>query len=255
MMNRCGQYETAGNLKQRISIHDKYSENKQGFGNWIRSQYQIPEQGTILELGCGTGLTWKEAELPAGVQLYLTDFSEGMLKEAEKNLGQDLGKRHKVSFEVVNIQSIPYEDESFDMVIANMMLYHAPDLNQALKEVRRVLKKGGKFYCATYGENGIPSWLKEVFSEYPADIILNRNFTLQNGAEYLEKYFENVELRRYADALNITESKDLLEYILSMDSMAELRKYPKEEIMQLLNERKENGIIHIPKEYGMFLAG
>lgn len=248
--NGCGQYETAGNLKQRISIHDKYSENRQGFGNWLREQYRIPEKGKILELGCGTGQIWKDAELPAGVRLYLTDFSEGMLKEAKENLRQ---KDH-IFYEVVNIQSIPYKDASFDVVIANMMLYHVPDLDRALQEVRRVLKTGGLFYCATYGENGIPSWLQEVFKEYPADIQLNRNFTLQNGAACLEKYFKKVELRQYPDALNITETEDLLAYILSMDSMAELREYPRDEMLRILDEKRVNGVIHIPKEYGMFAA-
>ena len=46
------QYETAMNLNTRISIHDKYSVNKQGFGNWIVSNYQINDGMMVLELGC-----------------------------------------------------------------------------------------------------------------------------------------------------------------------------------------------------------
>ena len=53
------QYENAANLNTRISIHEKYSVNKQGFGNWIVSNYQIINGMRILELGCGTGDMWR----------------------------------------------------------------------------------------------------------------------------------------------------------------------------------------------------
>ena len=42
------QYSTADRLSTRISIHSKYSTNKQGFGNWITSHYQIREGMTVL---------------------------------------------------------------------------------------------------------------------------------------------------------------------------------------------------------------
>lgn len=51
---------------------------------------------------------------------------------------------------IIDIQNIPYEDNSFDLVIANMMLYHVPDLPRALAEVGRVLKPEGKLYTATF---------------------------------------------------------------------------------------------------------
>ena len=44
------QYSTADKLNTRISIHSKYSTNKQGFGNWIASHYRIQEGMSVLEL-------------------------------------------------------------------------------------------------------------------------------------------------------------------------------------------------------------
>ncbi len=55
-------YATATNLQTRISIHDKYSTNKMGFGNWIFSNYKIDPGMRVLELGCGTGDMWKNKE-------------------------------------------------------------------------------------------------------------------------------------------------------------------------------------------------
>ena len=46
-------------------------------------------------------------------------------------------------------------NNTFEIVIANSMLYHVPEIDKALSEVRRVLKKDGVFYAATSGENGI----------------------------------------------------------------------------------------------------
>ena len=50
---------------------------------------------------------------------------------------------------------IPYEAHSFDAVIANMMLYHVPDIDRALAQIRRVLKPDGWFACAMNGERGM----------------------------------------------------------------------------------------------------
>ena len=75
------QYSTAEKLNTRISIHSKYSTNKQGFGNWIASHYDIRDGMSVLELGCGTGDMWagKQNMIRRCSRLVLSDFSEGML--------------------------------------------------------------------------------------------------------------------------------------------------------------------------------
>ncbi len=157
------QYKTAENLNTRISIHEKYSTNPQPFGDWITSHYKIKPGFRILELGCGTGEMWKGklSLLDGGSRLTLTDFSAGMLETAKKNI------MHApcVDYQVADIQNIPYENAAFDMVIANMMLYHVPNLDRGLSGVRRVLKPGGSFYCATYGEHGIMEFTVKPSSE------------------------------------------------------------------------------------------
>ena len=49
---------------------------------------------------------------------------------------------NNVSFQQIDIQDINFPDETFDVIIANHMLYHIPDLQKALYEVKRVLKTG-----------------------------------------------------------------------------------------------------------------
>lgn len=246
------QYATADHLNTRISIHDKYSTNKTGFANWIFSNYQIDHDMTVLELGCGTGIMWKNRDdlIANCSQLVLSDFSEGMIETAKSNIGC----HDHLTWQVIDIQDIPYENESFDMVIANMMLYHVPDINKALSEVSRVLKRGGCFYCATYGENGIMEYLSEILSAYGVEDHSNRNFTLQNGYAILKKVFPEVKRLDYEDSLAVTDVDDMVEYIYSLSGMTILDSVPKPEIKSILTRNTVNGILHVPKEYGMFIA-
>ena len=82
------QYATSQKLSTRISIHEKYSVNKQGFGNWILSHYNIRSGAKLLELGCGTGSIWvgHEDMIRKCSRFVLSDFSAGMLQTAREAL-------------------------------------------------------------------------------------------------------------------------------------------------------------------------
>lgn len=246
------QYRTDENLTVRISIHDKYSTNKQGFGNWIFEQYRFSEKSHILELGCGNAAMWQGRTLPKDAHLWLTDLSEGMLSAAQKQIpvGDTIG------FSQVDIQDIPFPDGTFDTVIANMMLYHVPDLDRALREVRRVLKPNGTFFCATYGENGITEFVRSAVTRCTGKPMMPMNyvFTLQNGTAILKKCFDRVERRLYHDSLAVTDTRDLVAYIRTMSSMADCGDVSDEELFHILDDMKIDGVLTVPKEYGMFLC-
>ena len=246
------QYKNAANLNTRISIHDKYSVNKQGFGNWIVSNYQITKGMRVLELGCGTGDMWtrKSDLITKCSELVLTDFSEGMIQTAHSNIGDF----PNVTYQVVDIQEIPFEMNSFDIVIANMMLYHVPDLEKGLSEVKRVLKESGKFYCATYGEHGIIQFIADLLKPYGVEDRVNKNFTLQNGKQILAQYFSSVEMMEYIDSLEVTNIDDMLDYIYSLTSMTEVSNIKRDVIKKVLEQNTADGILKIPKEYGMFVC-
>ena len=246
------QYKNASNLNTRISIHSKYSVNKQGFGNWIVSNYAIKAGIRILELGCGTGDMWKEhLKLLDNVsELVLSDFSEGMLCSAKEMLGDNAN----ISYKVIDIQDIPFEDDSFDIVIANMMLYHVPEIDKGLAEVRRVLKKEGTFYCATYGVNGIVEYISGLLKGYNVEGKLNKNFTLQNGEQILAKQFADIVRLDYEDALEVTDIDDMVDYIYSLSSMSNISTVERAELKEILEKNRINGVLHVPKEYGMFVC-
>lgn len=245
------QYKTSENLNTRIFIHEKYSTNKVPFGEWIVSHYEIAPGAKILELGCGTGSMWAENLhlLSGGAKLTLTDISEGMLETAKKNLSCE-----NITFQQVDIQNIPYSQNTFDVVIANMMLYHVPDLHKGLSEVRRVLKPGGKFYCATYGVHGIMEYVTNLLHDMNVRGQIGTSFTLQNGTESLGQHFETVLRFDREDGLAITNIDDFADYIYSMPSLTNMENVPRPVLLAELQHRRKDGVLFVPKEYGMFIC-
>ncbi len=252
------QYADSKNLSVRIALHQKYSTNPVSFSDWMFGHYQFFPGCRILELGCGTGGYWegKIEELPEGTKLVLSDYSEGMVKE----MYGKFGNHENVSIRQIDIQSIPYDDNSFDFVIARHMLYHVPDLSKGLSEVRRVLKRGGILYTSTNSDKGMRAYLHDEMHRFnPAlDAFLPNcySFTLENGEAILKPFFRCVDLHQLHDSLRITRTQDLIDWIDSTISFASYTKidldglYDYFEAIRIQN----NGTIEIPKLTGFFVC-
>lgn len=210
------QYKDDKNLSIRMSLHQKYSTNKYGYTNWMFDLFKFFDGCNMLELGCGNASMWDNRiqSLPAQCNLLLSDISDGMLKIAKEKFSNYTN----VLYEIIDIQNISYRDNTFDIIIANSMLYHVPDLPKAISEVYRVLKPGGKFYATTTGNNGMQKYLYERFQEFNPQLNAFSNtfpFNLQNGKEILSSKFTDIERHEYVDSLEITETSDLIDWILS----------------------------------------
>ncbi|WP_022762711.1 MULTISPECIES: class I SAM-dependent methyltransferase [unclassified Butyrivibrio] len=243
------QYKNSNGLSTRISIHDKYSTNKMGLHNWYFTVMKLEEGMRVLELGTGSAVMWVKNRDVIGKlsQLVLSDMSEGMLAEAKKNLGEI----PNIEYEVIDIQDIPFEDNTFDAVIANCMLYHVPDINKAVSEVRRVLKSDGCFYAGTSGQNGVLETIADILEQ---DISYENNFSLENGGEKLEPFFTNVRIERYKDSLEITNIDDLMDYIYSGITFEKSCTLSREEVREKLLSNMADGVLKLPKDPGMFVA-
>lgn len=144
------QYADASNLNARYRLHQLYSVNSRGFVEWLFDHVDPREHAQVLEVGCGPGWLWRKNHLrvPPSWQITVSDFSPGMITEAQHRL-PECGL--KASHCVCDAQALPFPEDSFDVLFANHMLYHVPDLHRALAEFRRVLREDGELYAATNG--------------------------------------------------------------------------------------------------------
>ena len=212
------QYRDSSNLSARVGLHTRFSTEEYPWFRWVFDYFDIPENGRVLELGCGTGLLWREnlGRIPHGWRLTLSDASQGMVQKTEQSL---LHTDLEFTFEEVEAQSIPYEKHSFDVVIANHMLYPVPDLARALSEIRQVLQPEGRLYATTVGLNHmaelteVPRKLGIETSDSSDQTVAQ--FNLDNGAGELAQWFAEVEVERKKSALVVTEAAPLVEYLMS----------------------------------------
>jgi SAM-dependent methyltransferase len=206
------QYRDAGKLEARVALHARFSTNPLGWTRWVFERLEVPPTGRVLELGCGPGLLWRDQEIPEGWRVTLSDFSPGMLKRARENVAET---GRDFDFRLFDAQAIPSGDGSFDTVIANHMLYHVPDRERAIAEIRRVLAPGGRFYAATNGS----AHMRQLEQFYriidPGRRRMTEPFNLENGVRQLLAHFDTVVLHEYEDGLVITEAEPLVAYILS----------------------------------------
>ncbi len=252
------QYATSANLKERIDLYGRFSVNPTPWFEWVFDMLlALPPDAHILEVGCGTSTLWARnlARLPAGWRITLTDASAGMLETAR----QSLAGHPAFSFSHQSAQSLTFEEQTFDVVIANHVLYHVPSVADVVRELHRVLRPGGQLYASTVGELNLRALWALVEQVVPGSVTraveVVAKFTLENGAAQLEPYFEAVTLFTYEDALRLTEAAPVAAYISSTQiawpagDAAQEQAFA-ERLQTLLND----GPFSAPKCQGMFLA-
>lgn len=260
------QYKDSTNLDARASLHRRFSTAKIEWQPWVFAQMKLKAGDRVLECGCGPGWLWRENvdRIPPHCQITLTDLSSGMVAEAESAL---VDSGHQFEFQPVDVAELPFADDSFDVVVANHMLYHVPDLDQALREIKRVLKQNGRFVAATNGNDHmkeISEFGHEIFPEETAvlkDTRLKRDekfflsFRLENGGELLDPYFCQVDLNYYEDGLHVTEVEPLIAYILSTFNAHEIADDILSKLTNFLEAKlAADGVIKISKETCLFVC-
>ncbi|MBI5876914.1 MAG: class I SAM-dependent methyltransferase [Chloroflexi bacterium] len=250
------QYRDGGNLDARIALHARFSTATTQFHDWLFNLITAPPDARVLEIGCGTGALWQQvyARTPRGWRLTLTDFSHGMAAGLRPK-SQAWG--FNARFAQCDVQALPFPDAHFDLVLANHMLYHVPDLARGVGEIARVLKPDGMLVAATNGEAHMRE-LDNLATEIgiPPHRIWQLAFRLENGAELLGRQFARVDRHDFADALVVTEAEPLIAYIVSMNTFAGL--LTPENVARLratvASRLARDGAIRIRKSTGVFIA-
>ncbi len=250
------QYKTSVNLDARIALHERFSTNPQPWMRWVFDQFNLPTAARILELGCGPAKLWQNNidRTPATWRIMLTDFSRGMLMQARANLGDDA---YRFGFACTNAGELAFDSAAFDVVIANHMLYHVPDLDKTLAEIKRVLKPDGVLYASTNGADHMQE-MDALIQRFDAgwksnwDII--QHFSLESGNR-LRQIFGQVDLRRQPNSLRVTEPEPIAAYIMSSMRSGDMHA-SREALVSYVQEQLQHngGAIEITKNAGMYIV-
>ena len=250
------QYQNASNISARIRLHEMYSQNQTGWFPWIYHNCKITDGMRILEIGCGDGTLWNEnmAKLPQNISAVLSDISEGMLRDVRRRIGSD----SRFSFQAFDCHRIPFVSDSFDLVIANHVLFYCDDIAKVCREVSRILVPGGRFLCSTYGASHMQE-ITALVQEFDSRIQLSGDalyarFGLENGAELLAPYFSEISTQLYDDALYVTDAAPLIEYILSCHGNQNQYLLERYQDFRRFVEKKTLKGFHITKWVGLFIC-
>jgi len=254
---RAQQYGTSDKLNARIRLHSKYATSKVDWFDWLHTNIQWNTVRDVLEVGCGTGLLW--SALPDAVdknlRITLTDLSPGMVDVSLSRVRELLTN---VSGLEADVENLPFENASFDLAIANQMLYHAPDPARALAEIHRVLRPGGTLVASTNG----PKHLQELF-DIKAAVFGTRQsgtradaFGSHTGRALLAQHFIDIEWRQFEDGLACTDVDDVVAYLTSTPPGEDASP---EEVRRLRAETEQRmhrgaGMLKVTKDTGVFTA-
>ena len=156
----------------------------------------------VLEVGCGTGVfAARLLEENPGLALMAVDQSQRFV---------ELTRERGVTAQLQDVQHLLAPDASYDVVLALWMLYHVPDLDRGLAEVRRVLRPGGTFVAVTNGDEHVAGLRREAGGD-----AVRTSFSRENGEASLRRHFETVTRRDVETSAVFPDREAALAYLRS----------------------------------------
>lgn len=255
------QFETPDGLQTRVLFHHKHTHFKENFHEWMFNHYEFHSHDKVLEIGCGDGTLWQcnINKIPKDIEIVLSDISQKMIDESYLKL-HDI--QQIKSYEYADCFHLPYDNESFDIVIINHVLMYFENLKLALKEIYRVLKKGGILYCSTIASDMMKE-RDELLKRFDPKIsfdqeILYKRFGYENGKEKLSQYFCDIELFDRKEVYEITDMNLFYQFMLSGKGLSpNLKTLYRKKIQfyeYLENYFKKHEVFYLTTHTGMFKA-
>ena len=217
-------YETSESYKDLLAAHDE---------TYLRHYVELvvrhsPISSKILDLGCGNGISSRLLN-QAGFEVVGTDISPLFLEGARN------WENPKLQYQVCDVLELPFADESFDVISSNELVEHLPDVETALSEMVRVVRKGGKvvisgpnlcspitpfldWFRLMRGKNGRPVWAEtkqQAFQQFKGNCqlyFMKRYFTKTARFLYREPDLQVDAIGGDADSAYYANPIDIASY-------------------------------------------
>ena len=215
------------------------------FSQWapqVADAARITAGDRVLDIGCGTGILAREATARVGSigQVTGLDLNEGMLAVAQR-IEPDVVWRKG------NAVDLPFDDESFDVVVSQFALMYFPDRIAALKEMKRVLAPEGRLAVAVWGPFDratgyvILAEIAERHGGEAAANILTAPYELGDKHKlttlFIESGFENLEITLHEGVYTQSSIEYFIETEVKGSPLNDL--FNKESYQTLLEESHE----------------
>ena len=135
---------------------------------WALSYWEIQEDDRVLDIGCGGGATLhRMAEKVTSGHVTGVDYSDVSVETSRRNNEKNISSG-KMDVLEGSVENLPFADDSFDKIITVESFYFWPDPQENLKEVFRVLKRGGTFLLVAdvYGRDDLPEAVVENINRF-----------------------------------------------------------------------------------------
>lgn len=215
------QYGNDNLLRLRQETHERYSVPQIDFPAWVLSRVGLRGGEKLVDVGSGAGTYFaRVSEHYAQVQYLGLDNSLGMLANHAA----------KGAIFAGDAQYLPLPDASFDVVMANHMLYHVPDIDQAVREFKRVLKPNGVIVTATNSVGTMPEInflyqralvMLSNAAHVETQLPIHSNFSLESGTRILARHFYSVVRYDMPTSFIFKTTDPLIDYMMTLRQLRE----------------------------------
>jgi SAM-dependent methyltransferase len=229
------QYKNDANLAARQSIY-AYQHPRVDLAARVLDLAAPAPSDTIVDVGCGNGMYLEEvARRGFGGRVLGVDLSLGMLAVARQRLSgtgkaADGGAQEDstepgapvVALANAEATALPLRDGVAGLALAAHMLYHVPDPAQALRELRRVTRPGGRVVIVLNGAGHLHQLRAAVAAARGGDVkAMGERVTLDDGESLARSIFPNVARHDFVAELRVPAPGPIADYVRSMSGTSQ----------------------------------